>query len=181
MPMYLSSRGYALLLDTPYRSIFAMCSEAEDTVRIEAWEPELRLHLFWGPTPAAAVERMTAWVGRPRLPPAFAFAPWLDALYGSDNVRRVASALRAAGVPSSVIWTEDWRGGADTGTGYALDEDWELDRALYPDFEAVAYDLHQLGFKFLTYNNTFLVSDVPVYDEAVAGDYTIHDADGQPY
>jgi sulfoquinovosidase len=181
MPVYLSSRGYALVLDTPYRSIFDLCGTAEDVVRIETWEPELRLRLFWGPSPAQAIERLTAWLGRPRLPPAFAFAPWLDALYGSDSVRGVAQRLRAAEVPSSVIWTEDWRGGNDEGTGYVLEEDWELDRDLYPDFEAVADELHAAGFKWLTYNNSFLDSTVPVYDEAVAGGYTIEDAGGEPY
>lgn len=181
MPVYVSSRGYALLLDTPYRSVFAMCSEAEGVVRVEAWEPEMRLRLFWGPTPAEAVERLTAHLGRPRLPPAFAFAPWLDAMFGSANVRRVAAKLRAENVPSSVIWTEDWRGGNDEGTGYVLEEDWELDRDLYPDFELLAGELHDLGFKFLTYNNSFLDSTVPVYAEAVAGGHTIRDANGDPY
>ncbi len=181
MPIYLSSRGYALLLDTPYRSIFAMGSEGEEAVRIEAWEPELRLHLFWGPTSAEALTRLTDYVGRPELPPAFTFAPWLDAIFGSANVRRVAQALRDADVPASVIWTEDWRGGNQEGDGYVLEEDWEVDRDLYPDFEAVASDLHDLGYKFLTYCNTFLDSEVPVYDEAVAGGYTIQDADGGVY
>ncbi len=181
MPIYLSSRGYAMLLDTPYRSVFSMCAEQEDAVRIEAWESQMRLHLFYGPAIAETLKRLTDYVGRPELPPAFAFAPWHDAIYGSDNVRRVADALRADGVPSSVIWTEDWRGGNHEGTGYVLEEDWEVDRDLYPDFETLADDLHDLGYKFLTYNNTFLDSRVPAHEEAVAGDYTIHDQDGGVY
>ena len=71
-------------------------------------------------------------------------------------MRGVAQRLRAAQVPSSVIWTEDWRGGNDEGTGYVLEEDWELDRDLYPDFESVADELHAAGFKWLTYNNSFV-------------------------
>lgn len=183
MPMYVSSRGYGMILDTPYRSIFAMCSEEGEhqAVRIETWEPEMRLHLFDGPTTANVMERMTSHVGRPKLPPAFAFAPWLDAIYGSANVRRVAQKLRTEGVPSSVIWSEDWRGANDEGLGYVLEEDWEVDRDLYPDFEQVADDLHDLGFKFLIYNNTFLDSRVPAFDEAVAGGHTIKDANGDPY
>ncbi len=181
IPMYLSSRGYGLFLDTPFRSVFAMCSEAEDMVRVEAWEPALRLHLFAGPAPRDVVRRFTALVGRPRLPPVFAFAPWNDAIFGSDNVRRVAGALRSADIPSSVIWTEDWRGGSDTGTGYALDEDWNVDRALYPDFEAVATDLHAAGYKLLTYENTFVTSGVDIFAEAVAGGYTIQREGGGPY
>lgn len=181
MPIYVSSRGYALALDTPYRSIFAMCSDDEDAVRIEAWEGEARLHLFAGPSPLEAIERVTAWTGRPDLPPPHAFAPWIDAIYGEDEVRRVAQKLRAEDVPVSVIWTEDWRGAKPAGDGWVLDEDWEVDRELYPDFEGLAADLHHEGFEFLIYHNSFLDSTVPVYDEAVELGHTIRDESGAPY
>ncbi|HOX42603.1 MAG TPA: glycoside hydrolase family 31 protein [Myxococcota bacterium] len=181
MPLCLSSRGYAALLDTPARSIFHVASEAGDEVRVEAWEGTIRLHLFDGPDLPGALARLTARLGRPELPPAFAFAPWLDALFGSENVRRVAARLRSEGVPCSAIWTEDWRGGTRSGDAYTLDEDWEVDRALYPDFEALAADLHAQGFKFLTYYNTFLDSEVGTYAEAVSLDHTIRDAAGAPY
>jgi alpha-glucosidase (family GH31 glycosyl hydrolase) len=169
------------LLNTPFRSVFALCSEAEDVARIESWEGRVELHLFHEATLKEVLWRLTDHLGRPALPPAFAFAPWLDALYGSDNVRRVADKLREEGVPSSVIWTEDWRGGEFDAIGYTLDEDWNVDRDLYPDFETLADDLHMLGFKFLTYNNTFITQDVDVYDEAVANGYTIKDENGEPY
>ncbi|MEM9195411.1 MAG: TIM-barrel domain-containing protein [Myxococcota bacterium] len=181
MPIFVSSRGYAVILDTPYRSIFDMCSEDEGAIRIEAWEGELKLRVFWAGDLPGAVELLTGDVGRPELPPTFAFAPWLDAIFGPDNVRRVATALRTEGIPTSIIWTEDFRGGGDTGTGYGLEEDWRIDRDLYPDFEALADELHGLGFKFLTYNNTFLVTDVDVYDEAVSGGHVITKQDGSPF
>ena len=79
----------------------------------------------------------------PGAPPLFAFAPWIDAIYGSANVRRIADALRAPTCRLGAIWTEDWRGGDDTAPrGYVLEEDWRVDRELYPDFEALAGDLH---------------------------------------
>jgi alpha-glucosidase (family GH31 glycosyl hydrolase) len=181
MPMYVSSRGYGLALDGARRSVFDMCAARGDAVSVEHWAGAMELHLFAGPAPATVIDRMTQWTGRPAVPPAFAFAPWLDALYGSDNVRRVAQKLRDSGVPASVIWSEDWRGGNQEGDQYVLEEDWELDRELYPDFEQVAADLHAAGYKWLTYNNTFLDTTAGTYDEALAGGYTIHDASGGPY
>lgn len=183
IPAFLSSRGFAALLDTPAYAVFDLCAADQARVTLEAWEPRLALHVMAGPerTPAQAVGLLTARVGRPRLPPGFAFAPWLDAIYGSANVRRVAAALRAADIPASVIWTEDWRGGHDTDTGYALTEQWEVDRTLYPDIERVADELHHAGFKFLTYHNSFLEQGSPTYVEAVAEGYTIRDATGAPY
>jgi alpha-glucosidase len=124
---------------------------------------------------------MTAQFGRPRVPPAFAFAPWNDAIFGSANVRRVASKLRALGVPSSVIWTEDWRGGDWNGDHYALKEEWDVDRTLYPDFEAVAQELHRQGFKWLVYFNSFVEQDSKAWPETAPNGWLIANADGSPY
>ena len=181
IPFFVSNHGYGLMLDSQRRSVFALCSESADAARVEAWEPEMRLRLFYGPGPKEVIEAFTEQVGRPRVPPAFAFAPWIDAIFGSDNVRRVAQKLRDADVPVSVVWTEDWRGGADTPTGYELDEDWNADATLYPDITTLADDLHGLGYKFLTYNNTFLTSDADVFSEALSLGHTIHTPDGDPY
>lgn len=181
MPIFLSSRGYALLLDTTYRSIFALCSESDEVARVEAWEGTARLHFFYGPSPKEAIGRLTGHLGRPDLPPPFAFAPWLDAIFGEENVLRVAERLRAEGVPVSAIWSEDWRGGEDDGTGYTLMEDWRLDRTLYPNFELLVEELHSMGIKLLTYNNTFLEVGVDVWDEVESGGYFIHKSPGEPY
>jgi hypothetical protein len=130
MPMMVSSRGYAAAVDTTARAIFALGSKRADVAQLEAWDRTLDLQIFVGAgsrdTPIAgdaardALGHMIAWVGKPARPPATVFAPWVDAIFGSTNVRAVAAQLRAAGISSSVIWTEDWRGGGDTSTGYAL-------------------------------------------------------------
>lgn len=183
MPMLLSSRGYAQAIDTDTRAIFALCSEADDVARYEVWSPTLDLHVFLA-TPAAptdALRAMIDWVGRPPRPPLAAFAPWLDAVRGQENVSRVANLLRTEGVAASAIWTEDWRGGSVNGTGFALEEDWRVDRDLYPDFEDLAAELEDLGFAFLTYQNTFIDTAADVYDEAVSLGHVMLDQDGEPY
>ncbi len=179
-PEYLSRRGYMMVAETDRRSLFALCSEDEQVARVEVDMPAT-LHLFDGPTPAAAIERATARFGRPRLPPLVAFAPWLDAVFGSENVRRVAEKLRDEGVPSSVIWTEDWRGGEWTGETYALEEEWEVDRNLYPDFEQVADDLHSLGFDFHVYFNPFIYVGTKAWAEAQPSGFLVKRADGSDY
>ena len=185
MPMLLSSQGYALAVDTNARAIFALCSEAEDAARFEAWEPTLDLHLFLGEganAPRDALGKMIAWAGKPpERPPLATFAPWVDAIFGSANVRRVAAHLRSAGVSASAIWTEDWRGGATTATGYALKENWRVDRTLYPDLEQLAADLHAQGFAFLVYHNTFLDDAGDVHAEATSAGYGIQTQAGAPY
>lgn len=192
MPMLLSSRGYALAVDTDARAVFALGSEAPEVARFEAWERRLDLQIFVGDgardggiegdAARDAFGHMIAWVGKPARPPETVFAPWVDAMFGSANVRRVAQKLRAEGIAGSVIWTEDWRGGEQTvATGYALHEDWRVDREMYPDFEQLANDIRGLGFAFHTYHNTFIDETADIHDEAVARGFTIEDAAGAPY
>lgn len=191
MPMVLSSKGYALAVKTDARAVFALGSEKADASRFEAWEGTLDLNVFLGDGPrggdvAGAASRdalghMVAWAGKPPRPPLSIFAPWIDAIFGSANVRRIAQKLRAQGIPASALWTEDWRGGDDGITGYALHEDWRVDRDDYPDFETLAAELNGMGFAFLTYHNTFIDDKADIHDEAIAGGYTVMNKDGQPY
>ncbi len=180
LPEYLSSRGYLFVAETDRRATFALCSEAESAARVEIDMPAI-LHVFDGPEPAVAIERATGVFGRPRMPPPVAFAPWLDAVFGSENVRRVAQKLRDELIPVSVIWTEDWRGGDWEGENYALKEEWEVDRTLYPDIEAVADDLHGLGFDFHVYFNPFIYMDSKAWTETEPNGYLVKKTSGEPY
>ena len=182
MPVLLSSAGYGLIVDTDAYVKVSLCDEQSDLARVEVWDRHLRLRLFKGATPTAIVDHMSAWLGRPKLPPAFAFGLWIDAMHGPENVLRVAQKLREHKVSASAIWTEDWRGGDTEGTGaYTLKENWNVDPELYPDLPGLAAKLHQLGFKFLTYNNTFLSSSADIFDEALAKGYAIKKQSGEPY
>lgn len=177
MPMLLSSANYALAVDTDARTVFGLGAEQADSARYEAWDHTLALHVWVGAEP---LNQMLEWVGKPAVPPETIFSPWVDAIYGSASVRQVAQALRDNGISSSVIWTEDWRGGGDSATGYALKENWRVDRSLYPDIESLAADLHGAGFKFLVYHNTFIDDTADVYAEATAAGYPVQ-KDGATY
>jgi sulfoquinovosidase len=182
MPEFLSSRRYFAVAETDTLSTFAMCSEREDVARLQLELP-VRVHLFEGDTLREALTRKTAHFGRPRLPPAFAFAPWNDAIFGSAEVRRVAKVIRDAKIPSSVIWSEDWRGGEPAkaiADGYALLEEWDLDRTLYPDFEVLAKELHDGGFKWMVYFNPFVEKQSKAWPETAPLGYLIKKGD-DPY
>ena len=180
IPEFLSRRGFIVVADNAWRSTFALCSEQANVGRMELELP-VTVNIFYGPDPHDAIGRATNHFGRPRVPPAFAFAPWNDAIFGSANVLNVAAALRDAGAPSSVIWTEDWRGATFQGNNYVLDEEWDVDRTLYPNFEEVAQDLHAEGFKWLVYFNSFVEADSAAWPETQPNGYLISQADGATY
>ncbi|MBS2032586.1 MAG: hypothetical protein JST54_32230 [Deltaproteobacteria bacterium] len=181
LPYYVSSRGYGLLLQSSRRSIFELCSKQSDAFRIEAWDPNVELLLFDGPDVASVVTRATNVMGRQPAATPLELAPWNDGIFGSANVRRIAAELRDGGIPSSVIWTEDFRGGIANGTSYRISDEWDVDRTLYPDAEQVASDLHAQGFRWLAYFNTFLAQGSRVYDAATDAGVFVEDGHGKPY
>lgn len=181
LPVWMSNRGYMGVLQTDGRSIFELCTDRADAWRVEAWAAAT-LWLFDGPPKAAMEKAAAAVLGYPKRPPPVAFAPWNDALFGPARVREVAALLRSRKIPSSVIWTEDFRGGEPVGAnGYRLKEEWSLDRTLYPGAEALASELRAQGFGWQAYFNTFLISETTVYDEGLAGGHFVKNAAGEPY
>lgn len=183
LPTWLSPRGYVGVVESDRRTVFELCSVRDDAWRVETWGPELKLWLFHGPEPAKALERATASVlKRPVIPPPLAFAPWNDAIYGEENVRRIAQLIRDEKIPSSAIWTEDFRGGHDVpGHGYRLKEEWDTDRELYPDPAALGAELRAQGFAWFAYFNTFIVEKTRVFAEAERDGHFVKSPAGGPY
>lgn len=182
LPAFLSNRGFLAVAHTDARVVFELCSVNTNAWRVEAWSNTLSLRIYAGDTPAQALTRATAGVlGRPVKPPPVAFAPWNDAIFGPAEVRRLARVLRDNDIPSSAIWTEDFRGGRENAQGYRLKEEWDLDRTLYPDAEAISRELAALGIDWHAYFNTFIVENERIFAEATAGNHFVKNAKGGPY
>lgn len=143
------------------------------------WSGSTEILFYDVATPMEAVQKHALRNGPPVLPPAWAFAPWNDAIGGEDRVRQVASELREAGATSGVIWTEDWKGGEDSVYGYTLIPNWEIDETLYPDAAGLASDLKANGFGWFAYFQPFLVEGTDAWEEA--GEFAIRNEDGSTY
>ena len=85
------------------------------------------------------------------------------------------------------VWTaggERWcggRGGVRSGRTYRLEEDWRWDEALYPGLPGLIDELHDDGFRFMTYFNTFVVEGVDVEPALTEGGHLVVDRRGEPY
>lgn len=109
VPWLLSSRGWGVQVVQDETSRFV--GDGEDGVRAEVDAGALRLHVFPGPTPAAALGRFTAVTGRQPPPAApWSFGPWFQT--GQPNVvpveeeRAITKAQRDVGAPVSVAETQ---------------------------------------------------------------------------
>jgi alpha-glucosidase len=175
-------RGQGVLLDTGTRIDLDLCARRADRFEAIAWEGDsLPLTVIAEATPLAAVQSLTARTGRPPLPPTWAFGPWNDAVRGSDRVREVAARLRDFGAPSSVIWSEDWKGASETAVGYHLEGEWFADETLYPGIRDLASELEADGFKWFAYFSPFIREGTVSWDEAVEAGVTLKTSEGEPY
>lgn len=184
VPTVVAPRGgasYGLHLDTFRRSIWDLCDSDPNVLTVEAWEGRVGLMLSPGPSPLDVVRQQTRVTGRIPKPPAWTFGVWMEAIGGRDAVLEEARLLREHAIPASALWTEDWRGGIDQGSQYVLEEDWRLDEALYPDVDTLITSLHDDGFQWTTYFNTFITEAADVWDEAHADGHFVVDRAGEPY
>lgn len=166
-----------LLVGNAARTEVDLCTG--DRWRLDTWAPAGRYHLIDAESPMDVVAAHSSLVGRADLPPDWAFAPWNDAVGGADRVSTVAATLREAGAPSSVIWTEDWKGAEDTAWGYHLLPSWTVDPTLYPDARALDGTLEALGFKWFAYFSPFVVEGTVEAEEAAS--LLIRTETGEPY
>ncbi|MSP54051.1 MAG: hypothetical protein EXR69_00350 [Myxococcales bacterium] len=150
-----------------------------DDWSVAAWSGATEILFYDVTTPMEAVQKHALRSGSPVLPPAWAFAPWNDAVGGEDRVKHVASVLREAGATAGVIWTEDWKGGEDSVYGYHLIPSWDVDETLYPDAAGLASELRANGFGWFAYFQPFLVEGTDAWEEA--GEFAIRREDGSTY
>jgi alpha-glucosidase len=182
MPAFVRSDGVAAIVDTTAFARFDLCASDVDVAAFEVWDATSVVRIHVADTPLRAQQAMAASLGRPRLLPPYVFAPWNDAIFSEQEVRDFATFLRAEQIPSSVIWSEDWRGGQDAGELYRLDPDWRLDRRLYPTYEDMTADLRAQGFAHQVYFNTFVTQSGDVFDELTAAGHAIlQESTGQPF
>jgi len=174
-------QAHGLLIDSTARLELDLCASDADRFSVEVWDGTARFLLLSGDGPLAVVEALTETTGRIDLPEPWVFTPWNDAVRGVDRVREVAALLRESGAPSSVIWTEDWKGAEEGAFGYHLEGEWFLDEEMYPDAQDLADELEADGFKWFAYFSPFLIDGTETWDQAVADGVTILDEYGDPY
>lgn len=173
MPAMVRSDAVAVVVDTSAFARFDLCASDPERASFEVWEPTARVRVFARDDVRRAQQAMTGFLGRPRVLPPYALAPWNDAIFSADDVTAFAAFLRAEEIPSSVLWSEDWRGGRFSGDTYRLDEDWRLDPAQYPDYPALIDTLTSSGFVHQLYFNTFLTNSGDVFDEVTSAGHDL--------
>lgn len=187
MPCFLSSRGYAMHINTSRNVVFDLAAAAPDrySVGIELPDEEARAAVWIGAgTPAELLDELTGRTGRPAVPPEWAFGPWMSANEWNSQrrVMDVVERTRELDIPASVIVIEAW---SDESTFYVWNDaeyrpvaggerlrydDFRFpENGLWPDPKGMIETLHDYGMRVLLWQ-------IPVYKHQHEGDIQ-HDAD----
>lgn len=175
VPWMLSGRGWGMLVDEDVTSRMTAGNERADRWGADADGTSLRTRVFAGPTPAQALGRFTAAVGRqPEAQAPWTFGPWFQT--GQPNVippaeeAAIIKTQRDAGVSVSVGETQMHH------LPCGAHEDRRAEEKARTDM------FHAAGLARLVYFNGALCrSYAKVYDKAAAAGVLQKGPDGQPF
>jgi len=110
-PWFVSTRGYGFHLDSSAESTFDMRAGAPNRYVVTNHFSTLRFNIVYGPKLTDVVARYTGYTGRPPLPPAWAFGPWIssDIWRSGGEVRYAVTQFRNRGIPASAfVFDSPW-------------------------------------------------------------------------
>ncbi|WBB94856.1 alpha-xylosidase [Solwaraspora sp. WMMA2059] len=178
VPLYLSDRGYGVLVDSGMPVEFDICSSTHSCVQILVPDDLIDYYVIAGPTPAEILDRYDGLTGRPVLPPKWAFGTWISSGFFVDSQDKVldrARRIRADGIPCDVLHLDCyWQ--AD---GAWSDLAW--DATNFPDPADMLATLAGQGFKVSLWMNPYIMTGSPVFAQADAAGYFLRRPDGSTY
>ncbi|HEX4818307.1 MAG TPA: TIM-barrel domain-containing protein [Nonomuraea sp.] len=178
VPLYVSSRGYGILVDSGAPTEFDVCQSTHSVVQIVVPDDVLDYYVIAGPTPAEVLDRYDRLTCRPSLPPKWAFGTWISSGFCVDSQDRVlarARTIRERGIPCDVLHLDTyWQAG-----GHWSDLRW--DPVNFPEPERMLGELHEMGFKVCLWMNPYISHLSPVFLEAASAGYFLKREDGEVY
>ena len=108
VPFFISTNGYAVLVNTTHRIEFDMCAKTSDTVSWHDYSKRIDFYVFTGGSFIENIKLYTQLTGKPQLPPEWAFGLWYICHEKANAYETVNDALnfRREEIPCDVIGLE---------------------------------------------------------------------------
>ncbi len=179
-PTFCSSRRVYYHFDTSAWASFDF--RARDRHEFYAWGLPASLTVGTSDTMLGLVADLSDLLGRqPELPDWAYDGVVLGIQGGTDTCLAKLARARAAGVPVSGIWAQDWEGINMTSFGQRLRWNWVWDPERYPGLDQAVRRLKSEGVRFLGYINPYVAAGKSLFQEASARDCLARRADGSIY
>lgn len=178
VPLYLSSRGYGVLVDSGMPVEFDICQSTHSCVQILVPDDLIDYYVLAGPTPVEILDRYDRLTSRPTLPPKWAFGTWISSGFVKDSQQRVldrASRIRDRGIPCDVLHLDCYWQVA----GAWSDLRWDAEQ--FPDPTGMLATLAEQNFKVSLWMNPYVMTGSPRYADAAEAGYFLRRRDGSVY
>jgi alpha-D-xyloside xylohydrolase len=176
IPFYMTSKGYGVLVNSPGKVEFEIATEKAEQIQFSMPGEAVDYYIFAGPDPKQVLDRYTALLGRPALPPAWSFGLWLTTSfvteYNEAIVTHHVDEMLARGIPLKVFhfdcsWMKDY---------HWCDFLW--DERAFPDAAGMLQRLKAKGLKICVWINPYISQLSPMFAEGKAAGYFLKNADG---
>lgn len=178
IPLYLSSRGYGVLVDSGMPIEFDICQSTHSCVQIIVPDDLIDYYVIAGPTPTEILDRYNGLTSRPSLPPKWGFGTWISSGFFIDTQEHVlerARKIRERDIPCDVLHLDCyWQI-----VGAWSDLRW--DREHFPDPEGMLATLAEQGFRVCLWINPYLSQHSPLFEAAARAGYFLRRRDGSVY
>ena len=174
VPLAISPRGWAMLVDDYHAGAFDVAKANKDRICATFFTHKLTMYLMTDEDPLKLVERTVSLSAKPALPPEWAFAPqqWRNVLDSQAQLMGDAADMRKLKVPGSVVWIDNpWQ------TGY---NSFLFDQQQFPDAKGAMTKLHAMGYKVLVWSTPYVnVDQTTEWAEADQKGYLVKDTLGK--
>jgi len=152
VPLFMSTRGYAILVNTTYQTIFDMGCTDKNRFRWFDKSGQVDFYIWSGRNFKELLSTYTLLTGRPELPPKWSFGLWYICRTQANDaeVMNDAKHFREYNIPCDVIGLEP--GWMDTVYDYTVEKSWSKERFPLPDWQKKCEHtfikaLKRMGFK----------------------------------
>lgn len=178
IPFFVSTKGYGLFVDSVTCVNFDMAASNHPTFSVLAPDTALDYYVIAGPEPQTIISRYAGLVGRPILPPKWAFGLWVSSSFKPDSATAVSERsrmLRDHDIPSDVVHLDCyWQRFGDW-------SDLNWDRECFPEPDLMIRELKDRNFKLSLWINPHFGFESARFREAKAKGYLLKTAAGEPY
>ena len=178
VPFFVSSKGYGLFVDSVTYVNFDMGATSHAHFNLLVPDSALDYYFVAGPDPEAVIRRYAELVGRPILPPKWAFGLWVSSSFTQDNAAAAIERgrmLREHEIPSDVLHLDTyWQ-------RFGNWSDLEWNRDAFPDPQSMIQDIKALDFKLCLWINPYLGCESARFGEAEEKGFLLKTRSGEPY
>jgi alpha-D-xyloside xylohydrolase len=176
VPLYLTNRGYGVLVNDPGPVSFEVGSEAVERVQFSVPGEALEYLVLYGPTKKEVLERYTELTGRPALVPAWSYGLWLSTSfttsYDEQTVTSFVDGFAERDLPLSAFhfdcfWMREFHW-----------TDFVWDPRAFPDPDGMLARLKARGLRVCVWLNPYIAQRSRLFDEGRARGYLVRRRDG---